>query len=255
MTPYWSHFLTLYRSNSLAQYRGYFLTFLKAIFWPCTEVIIWPWINRGHILTLLRSNFVTLNIFTALRSFSDRSTLKEAFFWCFMYQRPFCDPVQRSFSDLFYEGFFDDFHWLLIPLTTFCVVLGHVAVIWSREPPPSLIYNDRSRSFLLYIWYTQRSTTQPINIQGKFNPLNNTKYRIIISSSMSLVNPKRSEIVSWCRKSRSNAVHVLLLINNIHRHVTKVNIHLPAHQKKFKLWILNNLRGVSFPCFHRCMRS
>lgn len=108
---------------------------------------------------------------------------------------------------------------------------------------------------LIYIWYTQRSTTQPINIQGKFNPLNNTKYRIIISSSMSLVNPKRSEIVSWCRKSRSNAVHVLLLINNIHRHVTKVNIHLPAHQKKFKLGILNNLRGVSFPCFHRCMRS
>lgn len=33
---------------------------------------------------------------------------------------------------------------------------------------------------LIYIWYTQRSTTQPINIQGKFNPLNNTKYRIII---------------------------------------------------------------------------
>lgn len=180
MTPYWSHFLTLYRSKALAQYRGYFLTFLKVIFWPCTEVIIWPWINRGHILTLLRNNFVTLNIFTALRSFSHRSTLKEAFFWCFMYQRPFCDPVQRSFSDLFYEGFLDDFHWLLIPLTTFCVVLGHVAVIWSREPPPSLIYNDRSRSFLLYIWYTQRSTTQPINIQGKFNPLNNTKYRIII---------------------------------------------------------------------------
>lgn len=96
---------------------------------------------------------------------------------------------------------------------------------------------------LIYIWYTQRSTTQPINIQGKFNPLNNTKYRIIISSSMPLVNPKRSEIVSWCRKSRSNAVHVLLLINNIHRHVTKVNIHLPPHQKKFKLGILNNLRG------------
>lgn len=108
--------------------KGHFLILYKSLFWPeLTEIISWPctgvifqpctYSAVGHFLTLHK-------------------------------QKTFSNLAKRFFSDLFHKGFLDDFNWLLIPLTAFSVVLGHIAVVRSREPPASLIYNDGSRSFL-----------------------------------------------------------------------------------------------------------